>query len=479
MDRESKKPNIELRHQRNLRGWSQKRVADAIDTYKEMVSKWERGDQVPSKYYQEKLCQLFEKSAYELGFIREADQSASISRDASNQKLPENNDLQGMLALAVTQGIIGVVKELEGQDLNELRRKILEITLGIAAGKTSLEQIPLLDIQTHYISDETDRLLWMFENSSIDKAALSSLERITESHWQLVYGGVPKRGLLTSVTGHLGSMKHFLQVSQPVAIEQGLSALISQQAQIAVEIYFDMHDYARAEYYSKIAIEAARHATHPTLSAVALARASFLYTYSKQYQEALDLIQLARSFAGKDSDTVVPYWLAAMESEVHSRLYTSHADSAASSASLKSLEEAENIQNLSGAYDPYWTKFSPTSLAAYKGVCFRHLQMPEEAELVLLRALTSIHKDVPGGQATALVDLSSVYVQQGKIEEACNSASQALEIISKHNKSVNTLQRIYDFRQELEPWASTSYVLSLDEQIMVAKLRIAPPSLKR
>jgi len=148
MDSKSKRPNIELRHQRNLRGWSQKRVADAIDTSKEMVSKWERGEQVPSKYYQEKLCLLFNKSAYQLGFIREPDQPVSLSLNPSDQKLSGNNDLQGMLAQAVTQGIIGATQELGSQDLDELRRKILEKTLEVAISGTFINQIPFLDVQS-------------------------------------------------------------------------------------------------------------------------------------------------------------------------------------------------------------------------------------------------------------------------------------------------------------------------------------------
>jgi transcriptional regulator with XRE-family HTH domain len=94
MDSESKVPNTELRRQRELRGWSQKRLADAIDTSKEMVSKWECG-QNPGKYYQEKLCNLFGKTAQELGFICEPNRPAPLSHDNVDQMLPANNGLQG------------------------------------------------------------------------------------------------------------------------------------------------------------------------------------------------------------------------------------------------------------------------------------------------------------------------------------------------------------------------------------------------
>ena len=68
-----KKPNDKLRYERESRGWSQKKVADQIDAGKEMVSRWECGERQPVKYYQEKLCLLYNKSAHELGFINETD----------------------------------------------------------------------------------------------------------------------------------------------------------------------------------------------------------------------------------------------------------------------------------------------------------------------------------------------------------------------------------------------------------------------
>ena len=63
-------PNSQLRYYRELRGWSQQKVADAIQADVKMVSKWERGIATPSPYYREKLCTLFGKNALELGLIK-------------------------------------------------------------------------------------------------------------------------------------------------------------------------------------------------------------------------------------------------------------------------------------------------------------------------------------------------------------------------------------------------------------------------
>ncbi|QBD74860.1 helix-turn-helix domain-containing protein [Ktedonosporobacter rubrisoli] len=61
--------NYRLRQERESRGWSQARVAEQIGTDAVNISRWERGHAMPSPYFREKLCQLFEKSAQELGFL--------------------------------------------------------------------------------------------------------------------------------------------------------------------------------------------------------------------------------------------------------------------------------------------------------------------------------------------------------------------------------------------------------------------------
>ncbi len=62
-------PNLRLKHERMLRGWSQARVAQEIDTSERNIGRWERGFSIPSPYFREKLCKLFGKSAQELGFV--------------------------------------------------------------------------------------------------------------------------------------------------------------------------------------------------------------------------------------------------------------------------------------------------------------------------------------------------------------------------------------------------------------------------
>ncbi len=65
-------PNQQLKAERELRGWSQKYVAEQIGADDYYLSRWEHGTSAPSPYYRRKLCLLFEKNAKELGLLREA-----------------------------------------------------------------------------------------------------------------------------------------------------------------------------------------------------------------------------------------------------------------------------------------------------------------------------------------------------------------------------------------------------------------------
>ncbi len=62
-------PNRRLRQARELRGWSQAKVAEQIGTDATTVSRWERGLFSPTPYFRERLCELFGKNAEELGLL--------------------------------------------------------------------------------------------------------------------------------------------------------------------------------------------------------------------------------------------------------------------------------------------------------------------------------------------------------------------------------------------------------------------------
>ena len=68
-NKNQQKPNTLLRYEREKRGWSQNKLGELIGADPTMISRWERGSRNPERIYQEKLCNIFNKDAEELGLI--------------------------------------------------------------------------------------------------------------------------------------------------------------------------------------------------------------------------------------------------------------------------------------------------------------------------------------------------------------------------------------------------------------------------
>lgn len=62
-------PNRRLKGARELKGWSQAKVAQQLGTDASTVSRWERGLFFPTPSFRERLCALFHKNAGELGLL--------------------------------------------------------------------------------------------------------------------------------------------------------------------------------------------------------------------------------------------------------------------------------------------------------------------------------------------------------------------------------------------------------------------------
>ncbi len=119
-------PNLKLKYERELRGWSQAKVAEEIGAQTSVINRWENGHVFPSPYYREKLCTLFEKDAQELGLIKSDGTDVLGEKHASSQLLQkeakeEGDAVPALLSVQQTQrkrlfsrrttllGLVGIV----------------------------------------------------------------------------------------------------------------------------------------------------------------------------------------------------------------------------------------------------------------------------------------------------------------------------------------------------------------------------------
>lgn len=91
-------PNRLLKHARELKGWSQAKVAGELGTDATTVSRWERGLFAPTPYFRERLCVLFGKNTEELGLLETVDQSSgceAVARPGGSGRLdPDERSLE-------------------------------------------------------------------------------------------------------------------------------------------------------------------------------------------------------------------------------------------------------------------------------------------------------------------------------------------------------------------------------------------------
>lgn len=99
-------PNVQLKEERLLRGWSQQYVAEQLGADYYYISRWERGIASPSPYYRQKLCDLFGKNAYELGFLQDKP-SQEPEASAEPSSLSRSEDMMYTLMLSATTNLVG------------------------------------------------------------------------------------------------------------------------------------------------------------------------------------------------------------------------------------------------------------------------------------------------------------------------------------------------------------------------------------
>ncbi len=158
-------PNQLLKAERELRGWSQKYVADQIGADHYYLSRWEHGTSSPSPYYRSKLCLLFGKNAKELGLLHEEgeDKQEVAEEQSIIQAAPGRQIYDPAIPLPFTSGhrLIGRDEMMQQLKLRLFDSKNVVLTAlnGIpGVGKTSLAVALAHDdeVRDHF----RDGILW-------------------------------------------------------------------------------------------------------------------------------------------------------------------------------------------------------------------------------------------------------------------------------------------------------------------------------
>ena len=121
-----------LKVERELRGWSQAKVAEALNTTVRTISRWEQGQALPYPFYRERLCELFGKDARQLGLLPE--------RQDEEDPSPENTPVVVSLPHPIPEASLQVSARPVEQ-AHRLEDPTLPEALGSASSLLGCEQV--------------------------------------------------------------------------------------------------------------------------------------------------------------------------------------------------------------------------------------------------------------------------------------------------------------------------------------------------
>ncbi len=154
-----------LKQERELRGWSLQKVADALGITSRTVSRWEHGTAMPYPHYREQLCVLFGKNARELGLVSsENEEPREETIPLQSQPLSPKYELKLYDPMIPPVGTVGLI----GRDglLQQLKQRLwagdnlaLSAINGLPGiGKTALAVALATDTQVQ--AQFCDGILW-------------------------------------------------------------------------------------------------------------------------------------------------------------------------------------------------------------------------------------------------------------------------------------------------------------------------------
>lgn len=405
--REQHKPNDLLRQQRRLRGWSLREVAHQLQALSpdencavnaDMVGKWELGKYTPSPFYQAKLCELYQLTAAQLGFI-------DMFPIQEVPAMEGSSDTQKSTVLQILrQDIIEAIQQLEEQNMD--RRNLLH-----AIFKAALLTPFLGEIQ------QPEAL-----NTVAIEKVYPQWVATTETFWDLYFtGGIPIiETCLPSLLSELTAA-----ACQPSRHQKQVMALASQAYQIHWLLSLQRQDFGQALLAIDQAYIYAKEAEDANLELASLVRKAHVYFHLKNPVKQLSLHEQAAQRTGSVSPLMCS-WLYLLLAENH--------------ASLRHDKEAVAFLDLAHETLPNnptqdetcsYIRMNAYLISNFEILCQLHLSQPRKA----LNALEHLGLSIADPRCSELLNhqLMAFYMLN-ELDELCRLFAPALQA-AHHTRS--------------------------------------------
>ncbi|MFD9563235.1 tetratricopeptide repeat protein [Streptomyces sp. NPDC059994] len=282
---------------------------------------------------------------------------------------------------------------------------------------------------------------------------------ITRSHRQL-YWSVAPAVLHPAVLEHTRLGCALLPETANPA-RQTLAAALAESYLLAGRIeFFDLRQPERASDTLLRSLQAAGEADDPLLGAAILAHMAFIPGWTGERDAAIERMTAARTYARRGEASAEFWaWLDAVEAECETLCGDPH-------AALRLIRHAEDALSKGADHaSPDWLDwFSPVRLSAFKGNTQLKAGHLPQARQTLHEVLDALPPESAKQSTVVLGDLAAVEASDGRPEEACRYAIQALDQLAITWYATG-MDRVREVRRTLAPWQNEQCVRNLDNRL--------------
>ncbi|MBP5938482.1 helix-turn-helix domain-containing protein [Streptomyces acidiscabies] len=342
-----------------------------------------------------------------------------------------------------------------------LARREWETPQALAVAEREAPQVPEQQVPVSLPGPEVDSILALATRTSLSAATLEAFRSSIEDYWRRddQHGG---EALRPAVVGQLRHVVGLLKENRPPSIQNGLYGIAAELARLTGWTYFDARQYNQARAYFTEALQLAKEIDDRQFMANVLACMSLQATYQDKPADSLALVTAAQDQARSSLSTTprVLSMLSMREAFAHATLGNRDATHRAIGEAHRSFEQIE-----AGDPDPSWvTYFDEPKLIVDTGIAHGRLGEAAIAEPLIADALRQEACANQRGRAFHALWLARTQLDQGKLEQACHTATQALDMASAVS-SERVTGHLREFYDQLAPHRQEPVALAFEAQL--------------
>ncbi|WP_371528706.1 helix-turn-helix domain-containing protein [Streptomyces sp. NBC_01283] len=344
-----------------------------------------------------------------------------------------------------------------------LARRLWETpeTLGVA--ESEVPQEPEADRSTHASlpGPDVDSILALTSRTSLNSATLKAFQSSIEDYWRRddQHGG---EALRPAIVGQLRYVVGLLEESRPATIQNGLYGVAAELARLAGWTYFDARQYNQARAYFTQALQLAKESDDRQTMANVLACMSLQATYQDKPADSLAFVTAAQDQARPALGTTprVLSMLSMREAFAHATLGNKSSTHRAIGEAHRHFEQIQESD-----VDPSWVAyFNEPKLIVDTGIAHGQLGEAATAEPLIADAIRREDQANQRGRAFHSFWLARTQLDQGKIDQACDTATQALAPASAV-ASERVTGHLREFYDQLAPHRQEPVALSFEARL--------------